>query len=286
MLAGEEGARPMGAETGALMLTMHEDLQHLLRLSKVDKKVHELKQTRKDLPQRIQSLRDAIGREKASMEKVQADIAAMQTAIQESQDAIVTESASLEESSKRLNNISTNREYDAVHLEIAAHKKNVDAAQAQVLHFQQVLENLRKEAEEAEAAYAKIQEDLNPELETLTTELNGIEDRIAEAAKQGDEPRSLISKKTLSLYDRILQRRGTPNIIAAVNHKHRACDVCSRNQTPQRVIEVAKAKQIYLCEGCGSILVWREDDVPALHAKEEAATAATVETPIEAGSEA
>ena len=273
MLAGMEGAQPVGAEQGAIMLTMQEDLQYLLRLSKVDKKVHELKQTRKDLPQRIQSLRDSIEREKTALDKVQGDIVSMQTAITESQDAIVTESASLEESSKRLNNISTNREYDAVHLEIAAHRKNVDTAQAQVLHFQQILENLRKEAEEAEAAYAKIQEELNPELETLTTELNGIEDRIADAAKNADEPRGHISKKTLSMYDRIMQRRGTPNIIAAVNHKHRACDVCSRNQTSQRVIEVAKAKQLYLCEGCGSILVWREDDVAALHAPLESAEA-------------
>ncbi|MCD6025391.1 MAG: Zn-ribbon protein nucleic acid-binding [Fibrobacteria bacterium] len=271
-----EGARPVGAEPGDTMLTMQEDLQYLLRLSKVDKKVHDLKQTRKDLPQRIQSLRDAIGREKSALDKIQGDIVHMQTAIQESQDAIVTESASLEESSKRLNNISTNREYDAVHLEIAAHKKNVDTANAQVLHFQQILENLRKEAEEAEAAYAKIQAELNPELEALTTELNGIEDRIAAEAQKAEEPRAHISKKTLSMYDRIMTRRGNPNIIAAVNHKHRACDVCSRNQTPQRVIEVAKAKQLYLCEGCGSILVWREDDVPALHAKEE--SPAPVET--------
>ena len=218
-------------------------------------------------------MRDAIGREKATLDKVQGDIADMQTAIAESQDAIITESASLEESSKRLNNISTNREYDAVHLEIAAHKKNVDSAQAQVLHFQQILENLKKEAEEAEAAYAKIQEELNPSLETLSAELGGIEERIADAAKLAEEPRTHISKKTLSLYDRIMVRRGTPNIIAAVNHKHRACDVCSRNQTPQRVIEVAKAKQLYLCEGCGSILVWREDDVAALHAPLETAEA-------------
>jgi predicted nucleic acid-binding Zn-ribbon protein len=255
------------------MLTIQEDLQHLLRLSTVDKKVHELKQTRKDLPQRIQSLRDAISREKATLDHAQAEIARTQAQIQESQDAIVTESASHEESSKRLNNISTNREYDAVHLEIAAHKKNIDNAQAQVLHLQQVLENLRKDAETAEAAYAKIQEELNPELEKLSTELNGIEDRIAAEAKKGEEPRGLISAKTLSLYDRIMTRRGTPNIIAAVNHKHRACDICSRNQTSQRVIEVAKKKQLLLCEGCGSLLVWREDDVPALHAPVENAEA-------------
>jgi predicted nucleic acid-binding Zn-ribbon protein len=251
------------------MATMQEDLKNLLRLSKVDKKVHELKQTRRDLPQRIQALQDAIGKEKAALDRIQEEIARTQKLIQESQDAIVSESEQLEESSKRLHNISTNREYDAVHLEIAAHRKNADTAQAQVLHYQQVLENLRKDAETAEAGFNKVREELTPELEALTTELNGIEDRIAEAAKAADEPRAQISKKTLSLYDRVVQRRGNPNVIAAVNHKHRACDVCSRTQTPQRVIEVSRHRQLLLCEGCGSLLVWREDDVPALHEKEE-----------------
>lgn len=251
-----------------MLLTIEEDLKNLLALWRVEKKVFELKQTRRDLPQRIQSLRDAIGKERSAADKLHADITRAETQIRESQDAVVTESASLEESGKRLGAITTNREYDAVHLEIAAHKKNIDTAQARVLHLQQVMENLRKEAEEAEAAYEKIRSEIEPELETLTAELGGIEERITAEANKGDAPRALIGKKTLSVYDRTVQRRSTPHVIALVNHAHRACDICSRNQTSQRVIEVAKKKQLLLCEGCGSLLVWREDDVPALHPQE------------------
>src|SRR5690606_8808926 len=118
---------------------------------------------------------------------------------------------------------------DAVHLEIAAHRKNIDAAQARILHLQQVIENLRKEAEEAEAAFQAVSAEVGPELETLTAELGGIEDRIAEEAAKAAEPRSRIDKRVLSVYDRTVQRRGTPHVIALVNHKHRACDVCNRN---------------------------------------------------------
>ncbi len=247
------------------MVTIEEDLKHLLRLSAVDKKVFELKQTRRDLPQRIQALHDRIGRERAAADKLRAEIARAETQIRESQEASAAEAAALEDSSKRLDAITTNREYDAVHLEIAAHRKNIDAAQARILHLQQVIENLRKEAEEAEAAFQAVSAEVGPELETLTAELGGIEDRIAEEAAKAAEPRSRIDKRVLSVYDRTVQRRGTPHVIALVNHKHRACDVCNRNQTPQRVIEVGKKRQLLLCEGCGSLLVWREDDVPALH---------------------
>jgi uncharacterized protein len=238
---------------------MQEDLKHLLELSTVDKKVYELKQTKKDLPLRVQALKDSIGREKANLDRLQAGITDTEVKIKESQDAEVTETQALQESNKRLDNISTNREYDAIHLEIAAHKKNIGAAQANVLHYQQTLENLRKDLSQVEAEYLKVREANEPELERLTVELNGIEDRIADEAKLSAGPRSRISKKVLSMYDRVVLRRGTPHVIAAVNHTHRFCDVCSRTQTPQRIIEIAKKNALLTCESCGSIMVWREE---------------------------
>jgi len=242
---------------------MQEDLQYLLQLSAVDKKVYELKQTKRDLPLRIQTLKDSIGKEKANLDRIQAQIAETQAKIRENQDAVAAETQFLQESDKRLNNITTNREYDAIHLEIAAHKKNIDTANASVLHFQQILENLQKDLEQVEAEYQKVREANEPELQLLTEEINGIEDRIAAEAKLGVEPRSKIGKKVLSLYDRVVQRRGTPYVIAAVNHKHRYCDVCSRTQTPQRVIEVSKKSSLLTCESCGSLLVWREEEAAA-----------------------
>lgn len=252
------------------MPTIEEDLKNLLLLWAVDKKVFELKQTRRDLPQRIQALRDKLAREQAAADKARAEITKVEAQIKDTQDSVVTESAALEDSSTRLGAITTNREYDAVHLEIAAHRRNIDAAQARVLHLQQMIENLRKEAEDADAAFETVRGEIEPELETLSSELGGIEDRIAEADRQGEAPRAAIGKKILSVYDRTVARRSTPHVIALVNLAHRACDICARTQTPQRVIEVGKARQVVLCEGCGSLLVWREDDVPALHAQDSA----------------
>jgi predicted nucleic acid-binding Zn-ribbon protein len=238
---------------------MQEDLQYLLQLSAVDKRVYALKQTKKDLPLRIQSLKDAIGTEKANLERIQTEITDTQAKIRENQDVIATETLSLQESSKRLENISTNREYDAVHLEIATHRKNMDTAQAHVLHFQQILENLQKDVEQVETQYKQVLEANEPELNKLVDELGGIEDRIAEQSTLADEPRRKIGKKVLSLYDRVVQRRNSPHVIAAVNQQHRHCEVCNRTQTPPRISEIATRSSLLTCESCGSILVWREE---------------------------
>lgn len=238
---------------------MQEDLQYLLELSAVDKKVHELKLMKKDLPVRIQTLKDGIEREKANLDRVNQAIADTKAKIAENQDLGVVEQTALTTSNQRLEAISTNREYDAVHSEIATHKRNIDASQANVIHFQQILENLVKEKESVEAEYKKVMEANEPELAKLTEELNGIEDKVAQEAAKSDAPREKINKRVLSVYDRVVKRRGNPNVIAAINRDQKACQVCNRTQTPQRLIEISKKNNLLTCESCGSILVWKED---------------------------
>jgi predicted nucleic acid-binding Zn-ribbon protein len=240
---------------------MQEDLQYLLELSAVDKKVYELKLTKKDLPVRIQTLKDDIEREKTNAEKTNAAIAETKAKIAENQDMAVVEQTALTESNHRLEAISTNREYDAVHLEIATHKRNIDNAQANVIHFQQILENLLKEKEAADVAYKTVLDANGPELNRLTEELNGIEDKMASETAKAEAPRNKINKKVLAVYDRVVKRRGNPNVIAAINRTQKACLVCNRTQTPQRVIEISKKNALLTCESCGSILVWKEDMV-------------------------
>jgi uncharacterized protein len=237
---------------------MQEDLQYLLDLSAVDKKVHELKLTKKDLPLRIVTLKDDIEREKTKLEGTTQAIDETKSKIQENQEIVVLEQASLTESNRRLEAISTNREYDAVHLEIATHKRNIDNAQANVIHHQQMLENLLKEKEEVEATYKTVLEASEPELNRLVDELGGIEDRIAAEQAKSDAPREKISKKVLSVYDRVVKRRGTPNVIASINRIDKACIVCNRTQTPQRIIEISKKNALLTCESCGSIMIWKD----------------------------
>jgi predicted nucleic acid-binding Zn-ribbon protein len=238
---------------------MQEDLQYLLELSAVDKKVYELKLTKKDLPVRIQTLKEEIEREKANAEKLDQSITETQAKIKENQEMSVQEQTNLTESNRRLEAISTNREYDAVHLEIATHKRNIDNAQANVIHFQQILENMLKDKEATDTAYKAVLDKNGPELSRLTEELNGIEDRMASETAKAEAPREKINKKVLAVYDRVVKRRGNPNVIAAINRNQKACLVCNRTQTPQRVIEISKKNSLLTCESCGSILVWKED---------------------------
>ncbi len=237
---------------------MQEDLQRLLELSDVDKNVYELQLTKKDLPSRIKALKEEVEREKAALGNITHEVADTQVKIEENQRIASEEQNALIESNKRLANISTNREYDAVHSEIATHKRNIDNAQANVIHYQQVLENLQKDRETIEQQYKAVVEANEPVLEKLTEELNGIEDKISAVMAKAAAPRALISKRVLSVYDRVVTRRGNPNVISPINRDYKACSTCNRTQTPQRIIEISKKNTLLTCESCGSILVWKD----------------------------
>src|SRR5690606_10067196 len=113
--------------------------------------------------------------------------------------------------------------------------------------------------EAVDTAYAQVMETNGPELNKLTEELNGIEDKMTSETAKAEAPREKINKKVLAVYDRVVKRRGNPNVIAAINRNQKACLVCNRTQTPQRIIEISKKNSLLTCESCGSILVWKED---------------------------
>ncbi len=179
--------------------------------------------------------------------------------INSNQHLVEEETIGLSHSNVKLENISTNREYDAVHSEIATHKKNIDTAQASILHYQQVLENYQKDFEAIQGEYNSVLESNEPELKKLSAELNGIEDRIAAEAAKTESPRKKISRRVLSVYDRVMTRRLTPYIIGFLNRHHKACKFCNREQTAQKISDINKRKSLNTCESCGAILIWKED---------------------------
>lgn len=238
---------------------MKQELENLLILNEVDKKVYELQMSRKDLPLKIQALQEEIDTEKKKLEDIRAAIADTTAKIKENQTVVEDETAGLNASNEKLENISTNREYDAVHSEIATHKKNIDNAQANVIHFRQILENYQADAEKIEADFKDVIERNEPELRELTAELNGIEDKIAAEQARGKGPRENVNKRLLQVYDRLVKRRQTPYIIGFVNRFHRSCQSCNRTQTPQKINDISKMSNLTTCESCGAILVWKED---------------------------
>jgi hypothetical protein len=238
---------------------MQEELKYLLELSDCDKTVYNLRSANVDLPKRINVLKNKIASAKQKLNEVCEAIEQSETKIKDNNDFIVTENQALDSSKLKLDKISTNKEYDAIHTEIATHKRNIEDSQANALHFQQVLENLNNDKQELEEYYSSIETENLPELESLNKELDSLEGKISTELEKGEAPKSKISKKIISVYERVKKRRKTPYVVSVINWNNRVCEVCNRTQPPQRINELNKSNAIINCETCGSILIWKNE---------------------------
>ncbi len=237
---------------------MKEELNNLLELSDLDKKAYNLRKSNKDLPIKINELKSDIEKAESSLSEINSLIEGSEKKIRENKAFTEDEMKALEASEERLKNISTNKEYDAAHSEIATHRRNIEDAQANTLHYEQVLENLKEDKKAIEENYNAIIKTNNPELEVLEKDLDSLETRISAEVEKSKEPRGKISRKLIGVYDRIKNRRKSPNIISVLNWESGVCTVCNRTQPPQKVNEVSKMDKIVTCETCGSILIWKE----------------------------
>jgi predicted nucleic acid-binding Zn-ribbon protein len=239
---------------------MREELNFLLELSAFDKMIYDLRKANIDLPRRIQALEKEIISAEKKLNEINEAVQQSELKIAENKEFIESEHNALKESSQKLKSITTNKEYDAVHSEIATHKRNIENAQANTLHFQQMLENLKEDKKGIEENYNTVEKANSPELEKLNKELSSLEGRIDAEIEKSEIPRSKISKRVISVYDRVKERRKTPYIISTINWNKKVCTVCNRAQPPQKINELSKMNTLQTCETCGGILVWKEEE--------------------------
>ncbi len=238
---------------------MKTDFDALIELNKLDIEMFELRRANSSIPLRIKELNTEISVKQKAFNAVVESIAQSQKEIEGNTVGLEDSEVAVIRDEERLGNISTNREYDAIHKEMAVHRKTIEDNKANVLHFRSLIESFEKDKEELEVSLEEVKVKNKPLLDELNTELSGLEDRI----KQMQDKADLCQKeggvaKLFGLYCRIVKKSKNPYVLSFVNWEEQFCDVCQRMQAPQRLTLVAKQDEICLCETCGNILIWKE----------------------------
>jgi len=237
---------------------MEQSLERLLKLQEIDLRIHELEQSKVDFPREVEQREALIAEARTSAEAAGKKIAAGDTAIKAVDDAVDMARAALDKSQDRLNAITSNREYDAVHAEIETHKATIAGAQNK-------LKTLGDEKEKAAAAAQEAQQRLEAiiqEHEAVIADLKGkiatIDQQIAEVQKERAAIAATITRPFLSTYEFIRKKRKSGKVLAYVN-ADRTCGVCFKVLESRVIMEIKRGKKLPVCEICGSLLIWHDD---------------------------
>lgn len=235
---------------------MRKNIENLIELQKVDKKLYDIEMLRGDLPKQVEQLQQEIA-------EIEEDIKVDQDAIKEFKSEESQLEIELKENKDKI------KKYNAQLLKVTSNKE-YEATSAQIDYCEQEVKRIQARTNEIELKQLELEEALQPKKERLKTLKEDLKQREAELNEKTEETakeekelkrqreRILpnIRKDILNKYERI---RKAKNGLAVVPVSKSSCGGCFNQIPPQIVIELRKKDMIRTCEYCGRILYVHEE---------------------------
>ena len=238
---------------------MIRDFELLVKLQEIDSEVTSLKNAKKEFPIRKQKLEDEIALSVATVENSQRKCTEIVQEKKMLKDQVETITAKLSKSQDRINSITSNREYDAVHSEIEQNKKTLTLSETRQLRIDEEEVRLATALVETQTELEKIKEMHAAEIQQLTSKIGELDAAIAIQVKAREDLLPSIGKHILRTYDHILGRKKDGYVLSMVTQSTRYCQRCHKMLETQRFNEVRKGTLLQTCGGCGSILIWDDE---------------------------
>jgi predicted nucleic acid-binding Zn-ribbon protein len=236
---------------------LKEQVALLIELQKLDDEILQEALKKKELPEKIERLREEIrSREAAVLEKRNLAEAARQS-LKENERELKRLAESLSKGKSRLSEVKTNKEYQAMLKEMDTIAEASEAVEDRILRDYERVDECRRVLEEAEAAWRGFQEMHEGEILEIEREIGKIDLRLEEIQKKHQGAREKIRPELIRRYDMIRQRR---NGKAVVSVWKEVCGGCHVNIPPQLYNNLIRHEEFILCPHCNRILYWENRD--------------------------
>lgn len=234
---------------------MKEGLLQLLELQEVDKELQSLEEARDKFPteigqrqQQIDQARAALQEQVDQLENLARDQRLLELEIESAR-------ADLKKHEERFSAVTTNKEYDALQLEITACKNRISECETRILETIEAAEHLRQELEISRQEVEQLQQQHQARIDELQLRLSSLQREVDGVQVRRQTVTQTIEARLLQTYQRSRKLRG----MRVARILKGACGVCFRQLPAQQRNNVRyNDKQIHLCEHCGAILVWDE----------------------------
>ena len=227
----------------------------LLKAQNVDRELKVLEEAKSRYPTEISQRQGEIERAENALTELTDRILELDSQQRHLEWELKVAREQLKKQEERFAEVTTNKEYDALQLEIEACKTRISEFETQIL---KIIEDTQTTGEQAEIEKGEVDsvrelqqsriDELQEKLSTLQGEVDGVISQRETALKGIDED-------LLRSYERSQGNRGRGG--AAV--RRGACGSCFRQLPAQQKSNARRSDQILHCESCGAILAWDDE---------------------------
>lgn len=238
---------------------MNENMKLLVELQGMDLELVKLENSKSDFPAQKDELIKGIETANSDYASMKTNIEDLNKGIKKEEADVEMEKESLKKSKGKMDHITTNKEYDAVHAEIESLENNIKSKEDKIINMSEQVETLSKELEGMESKKTEVEEKNQPAIKTLDDDISQIDDKIAVVMGKRKQIEDKIPVKIKRNYNRILSGRKNKVVLGYIEQNERSCSFCHKSLSLQQVNEVRRGVDLILCESCGSILIWTEE---------------------------
>ncbi len=238
---------------------MLKDLELLIQLQEIDLRIKEQQIAQEQFPETVSELKNSIADAENDFSSIQEKLQKTASTKEQIAEKVSDIKEHLGKSQERLSSIKTNREYDAVHLEIESQKNMLVNSEHKLQSQDNEIELLTSAVENAQQELERVKGENEPQINELQSKIDAIDSVIEEINKEREKIAPQVSPQTLRVYDNIRKKRKTGRALSIVNES-KTCTVCYKILEPQLFNETRRGNRILLCESCGSILVWQNPE--------------------------
>ncbi|MCH8028566.1 MAG: hypothetical protein IH874_01365 [Candidatus Dadabacteria bacterium] len=241
---------------------MRDQLRALEEVQRLDTVLREMEENLVKYPDQIssynneiQSLRDKVSQATEELNDHNAQKEQIERQLNENDEMI-------KKSDKRLFEIKTHREYQALAKEIAKAKQQGSTLEEDTLKEMEQVEKLEAVIQETQEVIVSKESEYNDKINELTLELERIKGEYESMQQEKTQAASHINSEILEAYEKVKTRNG----VAIVRTINQVCQGCFMNIPPQLYNEVVANSKLIQCPNCLRILFYENQGTSAASA--------------------
>ncbi len=236
---------------------MNQEIADLLELQKLDLRIGALEGFLSEFPSRLSALDAERDSAHADVLNKRGELERIREELKDREKKLSTGDDRIKELQGRLNQVKTNKEYDASLKEIEEQKKKNGILEEEILELYDKVEEAEKEDRRTAAEW----EDRKKEFDARRKEFEDLagraESELSEKKSEREKKSSELSSENYALYEKLRQNKRR----AVVRTMKEVCQGCNRHIPAQMYNEVLKGEKLVLCSNCERILVYTESAI-------------------------
>ncbi|RMD89077.1 MAG: hypothetical protein D6813_11180 [Calditrichaeota bacterium] len=237
-------------------------IRRLIELQNIDNELQALEAVKGDLPQQVEQLQRELNEYQEQLKTLEKEQEELKKARLHWEGEVKVLEQQLDKYQNQLYSVKTNREYDAISVEIDNTREKLDEVETKILEAMNRDEQLNPEIEAQKKKIEDLQKKLEMKEKELSDKVKETESEWKALEKRRSEIINQISKPVLFQYERIRKAKGGLAVVEVENY---ACKGCYAAIPPQRVLEIRSMDRLIVCESCGRILVHKDAQEAVAH---------------------